>query len=212
MRRTSSSPADDARRGPCGRPPQHLANTGVTGTSGVPQIIVQAPGLLHSLTFRVGLSGARPNANAQLGVSRTAPVNGRITPEFFAQTSGVSAGGLATAHSFLSIRDYAPGTVLFYQWFIADPAAAGGQAASTVGRVPVFCGSAGCPGPCDSIDYNRDGLFPDTADIDDFLSVFSGGPCSSGACADVDFNNDGLFPDTEDLGTLLTVFSGGPCL
>jgi hypothetical protein len=36
----------------------------------------------------------------------------------------------------------------------------------------------GPAGPtCDSIDFNADGLFPDTLDIDDFLSVFSGGPC-----------------------------------
>ncbi|HEX2838271.1 MAG TPA: hypothetical protein VHN77_09120 [Phycisphaerales bacterium] len=63
-----------------------------------------------------------------------------------------------------------------------------------------------------SPDYNNDGLFPDTADIDDFLSVFSGGPCSTGACGDIDFNNDGLFPDTQDIDSLLSVFSGGPCL
>ncbi len=65
---------------------------------------------------------------------------------------------------------------------------------------------------CDPIDFNGDGLFPDTADIDDFLSVFSGGPCSTGTCGDVDFNNDGLFPDTADIDSLLSVFSGGPCL
>ncbi len=65
---------------------------------------------------------------------------------------------------------------------------------------------------CDSIDYNGDGLFPDTSDIDDFLSVFSGGPCSTGSCGDIDFNNDGLFPDTMDIEALLSVFSGGPCL
>ncbi len=64
---------------------------------------------------------------------------------------------------------------------------------------------------CDSIDFNRDGLFPDTQDIDDFLSVFSGGACSTGDCGDIDFNNDGLFPDTADIDALLSVFSGGPC-
>ncbi|MFO0832218.1 MAG: PKD domain-containing protein [Phycisphaerales bacterium] len=72
------------------------------------------------------------------------------------------------------------------------------------------------PGPvCDPIDFNNDGLFPDTADIDDFLSVFSGGPCSTDpapGCGDIDFNNDGLFPDTSDIDSLLSVFSGGPCL
>ncbi len=66
--------------------------------------------------------------------------------------------------------------------------------------------------PCDPIDFNNDGLFPDTADIDDFLSVFSGGPCSTGLCKDLDFNNDSLFPDTADIDSLLSVFSGGPCL
>jgi len=69
--------------------------------------------------------------------------------------------------------------------------------------------------PCDSIDFNNDGLSPDTADIDDFLSVFSGGPCSTApvpGCNDIDFNNDLLFPDTADIDALLSVFSGGPCL
>ncbi len=192
--------------------PSVVAATGVAGTGGgIPQVIVQAPGQLHSLTFRVGLSGARTNAVAQLGVSRTPPVGGRITPESIVDSATTSANGIGTAHTFISIRDYAPGTVLFYQWFITDPTAVGGQALSTVGRVPVFCGSAGCPGLCDSIDFNRDGLFPDTADIDDFVSVFSGGPCSTGLCGDTDFNNDGLFPDSDDLELMLYVFSGGAC-
>jgi hypothetical protein len=65
---------------------------------------------------------------------------------------------------------------------------------------------------CDSIDFNGDGLFPDTGDIDDYLSVFSGGACSTNSCGDLDFNNDGLFPDTLDIDSLLSVFSGGACL
>jgi hypothetical protein len=66
---------------------------------------------------------------------------------------------------------------------------------------------------CDDIDFNGDGLFPDTLDIDDFLSVFSGGPCSNDPnCGDIDFNNDGLFPDTLDIDAILSVFSGGPCI
>ncbi len=69
-----------------------------------------------------------------------------------------------------------------------------------------------CPAVCDSIDFNHDDLFPDTQDIDDFLTVFSGGTCSTGACGDIDFNNDTLFPDTADIESLLRVFSGGSCL
>jgi hypothetical protein len=66
---------------------------------------------------------------------------------------------------------------------------------------------------CDSIDFNNDGLFPDTQDIDDFLSVFGGGACSNDPnCNDIDFNNDGLFPDTLDIDSFLSVFGGGQCL
>ncbi|MFO0830821.1 MAG: hypothetical protein U0637_03150 [Phycisphaerales bacterium] len=65
---------------------------------------------------------------------------------------------------------------------------------------------------CDDIDFNRDGLFPDTLDIDAYLSVFSGGACATPSCGDIDFNNDGLFPDTMDIDALLSVFSGGVCL
>jgi hypothetical protein len=69
---------------------------------------------------------------------------------------------------------------------------------------------------CDSIDINRDGVLPDTADIDQFLSLLSGGSCvptpPATECGDLDFNNDGLFPDTADIDALLSVFSGGPCI
>jgi hypothetical protein len=68
-----------------------------------------------------------------------------------------------------------------------------------------------CPFPCDSIDFNNDGLFPDVEDINDFVSAFSGGPCSTGACNDIDFNNDGLFPDVEDVNDLLSSFAGSAC-
>jgi hypothetical protein len=65
------------------------------------------------------------------------------------------------------------------------------------------------PPVCDTIDFNGDGLFPDTQDITDFISVFSGAPCPTGTCADIDFNNDGLFPDTQDITDFVNVFGGG---
>ncbi|MFO0832268.1 MAG: carbohydrate-binding protein [Phycisphaerales bacterium] len=76
-------------------------------------------------------------------------------------------------------------------------------------RTPTDCPATG---GCNDTDFNNDGLFPDTADIDDLLSVFSGGPCSTGGCDPIDFNNDGLSPDTADIDSYLSVFSGGPCL
>ncbi|MFO0831246.1 MAG: hypothetical protein U0637_05300 [Phycisphaerales bacterium] len=100
----------------------------------------------------------------------------------------------------------------------SDPTAPGADvnSADEAYNVVLYLGNTTQPGnTCDSIDFNNDGLFPDTADIDDFLSVFSGGPCSTDplpGCNDIDFNNDGLFPDTLDIDAFLSVFSGGPCL
>jgi hypothetical protein len=76
----------------------------------------------------------------------------------------------------------------------------------------IFFGMASVPGvPCDSIDFNGDGLFPDDSDLIDFLSVLAGGSCSTDACADIDFNNDELFPDDTDLVSFLSVLAGGAC-
>ncbi len=107
------------------------------------------------------------------------------------------------------------GIFLRVETLTGDDVAAATQGFSTSVTLPVVL-TLGTPRPptgdCDSIDFNGDSLFPDTADIDDFLSVFSGGACSTGTCGDIDFNNDGLFPDTADVDALLSVFSGGPCL
>ena len=109
--------------------------------------------------------------------------------------SGVFDSGLLGEGGAFEFTFTTPGT---YHYFCIP------HGSSMQGVVTVLPG-------CDSVDFNGDGLFPDTADIDDFLGVFSGGQCSTGACGDLDFNNDGLFPDTADIDALLSVFSGGPC-
>jgi hypothetical protein len=78
---------------------------------------------------------------------------------------------------------------------------------STFDRVVV-----GAPGvPCDPIDFNSDGIFPDNQDIVDFITVFSGGPCPTPACNDIDFNNDGIFPDNQDVVDFVNAFAGQAC-
>ncbi len=81
------------------------------------------------------------------------------------------------------------------------------------------CGwDAACPGTlfpvelCDSIDFNNDGVFPDTQDISDFIAVFGGAPCPSDFCNDIDFNNDSVFPDTNDITAFISVMGGGSCI
>ncbi|HEX2838770.1 MAG TPA: hypothetical protein VHN77_11675 [Phycisphaerales bacterium] len=65
---------------------------------------------------------------------------------------------------------------------------------------------------CNDIDFNNDGLWPDTLDIETFLTVFSDGCMGADPpCDPIDFNNDGLFPDTADIEAFLRVFSGGTC-
>jgi hypothetical protein len=62
---------------------------------------------------------------------------------------------------------------------------------------------------CDSLDFNRDCLYPDDADLIALLNVLAGGECES--CADIDFNNDGCFPDDADQLAFLRVLAGGAC-
>ncbi|MFO0832424.1 MAG: hypothetical protein U0637_11375 [Phycisphaerales bacterium] len=132
-------------------------------------------------------------------------------------TLGVYARAFATQRSSGGFNDPSSDWLDFSQHGVewAGITAVRNAGGSVVSGVTIVSGSGvdwNSPvGACDSIDFNGDGLFPDTADIDDFLTVFSGGPCSTGTCADIDFNNDGLFPDTADIDSLLSVFSGGAC-
>ncbi len=82
---------------------------------------------------------------------------------------------------------------------------------ATLGAFGAQFGMSGVYTPACDLDFNNDGLFPDTMDIDDFLAVFSGSPCPTAACDAIDFNGDGLFPDTADIDDFLIAFSGGPC-
>ncbi|HEX2837962.1 MAG TPA: hypothetical protein VHN77_07530 [Phycisphaerales bacterium] len=64
---------------------------------------------------------------------------------------------------------------------------------------------------CGDIDFNNDGLFPDTQDIADYLDVFAGGACPTPRCDSIDVNRDTIFPDTADIEAFLRVFGGGSC-
>jgi hypothetical protein len=185
---------------------------------------------IHSAAFGGG------EIRGQINVGRPVPCRAIVTdqPDNVSTTTGGSA-------SFMVVADPNGNGPLAYQWRrngtpLANGGSISGALTDTLTINPVALGDAGtydvvitnlCGtttsngatltlGPtCDSIDFNNDGLFPDTADIDDFLSVFSGGACSTDpvpGCNDIDYNNDGLFPDTTDIDSILSVFSGGACL
>ncbi len=126
------------------------------------------------------------------------------SPQTFAQNANTNALRWSTTYSFRfdSPRPPVAGTAtftLFKPGNVGDP---------TFVTVPIQVPQ---PVPCDT-DFNNDGLFPDTADIDDLLAVFSGAPCPTASCDSIDVNGDGLFPDTADIDEFLAIFSGAPCV
>ncbi|CAG1010126.1 Cytochrome c551 peroxidase [Phycisphaerales bacterium] len=188
-----------------------LLGGGVAGSGGiVPRIIVQAPPMIGNSEYRVGVDGALGGAAAALGISFNAPVNGRITPQWFAGSVTAAGGGagqgLGTLHWPLSIAQFSPGQVIFAQWFVADPAAPGGQALSNVARIPLFCGSAGCP-PCDA-DVNCDGAV-NGFDVQAMEQAVNG-DLTDYCQADPDFNHDGT-TNGFDVEAVELVVNGEPC-
>jgi cytochrome c peroxidase len=158
--------------------PANQGGGGVAGSGGlIPAMIVESPGMVGNLDFRLGVSNALGGANARLILSSQPPVNGRIAPErtLAAEitTSGSGNGqGVATIHWPLSAGTVRGGQVLFAQWMIADAGGSGGFAFSNVARIPFFCGTMGCPAPCD-YDFNQD-QNTDLTDAQQLAAVVAG--------------------------------------
>jgi hypothetical protein len=63
--------------------------------------------------------------------------------------------------------------------------------------------------PCESIDFNNNGVFPEDQDVIDFFSVLSGAECATCSC--IDFNANAVYPEDQDVIDFFTVLSGGQC-
>lgn len=182
-----------------------VANTGTGGSGGfVPRIIADMPPMLGTADWRVGIDLARGGATAQLVYSTSAPANGKITPTAVIGTvtasSGGSGDGFGTFHWELSPTKFFNGQVIFLQWIVTDTGAAGGQAWSQVARVPLFCGSGGCPGPC-AADFDGSG-FLDFDDYSAFVGAFEAGSDSA------DFDKSG-FVDFDDFIFFVQAYETG---
>jgi cytochrome c peroxidase len=126
---------------------------GVAGSGGiVPRLFISDPAMVGNQDFRIGLDQALGNASATLAISSNPPINGQIAADSFIGTltaAGTGNGqGLATLRWPLDPSVVSGGQVLFMQWVVGDGSAVGGQAMSNVVRVPIFCGSYGCPLAC----------------------------------------------------------------
>lgn len=186
-----------------------VTTSGNAGAGGfVPGSIVSSPPLIGALDFRIGLQNALGGASAILAFSFAPPVSGQISQDFVVFSSnaqGIGAGGgFATAH--VSLDGSGPlgvlqaGDVLYAQWFVIDPAAVGGVAFSPVLRVPVFCGSYGCPTVCIA-DIDQNGGV-DGTDLGVFFSYFETGD----PLADLD-QNGGI--DGGDIAVFIHAFENG---
>jgi hypothetical protein len=164
------------------------------------------------LAFPITVSGA------QIG-TRTCLYRAVLTPGGY-QLSLVARTG--------QVVEIAPGDMRFISAISVPEVSSGGEdgfstiinSAGVIAFTATFAGGGGQAvfrtGPtspvCDSLDFNNDGLYPDTLDLVDFVTVFGGGECSNEPhCTDIDFNNDGLYPDNEDILSFFRVFGGGGC-
>lgn len=190
------------------RPALHatLIGAGRPGSGGVtPTMIVDSPALVGSFDHRVGLSAALGGASATLVFSLTPPVGGEVALDEIVgevTTDGVGAGaGLATLDWPVVPGLFEDGQVLFAQWRVDDPGAAGGVALSPVARIPVFCGSSGCAPVCVG-DVTGDRAV-DLADLSTLLSNF--GLSANAAWRDGDFDGNDVV-DLSDLAAMLGAF------
>jgi cytochrome c peroxidase len=182
---------------------------GVAGTGGVvPRIIAADPAFVGNGDFRVGVDEAVGGASARLWMSRTAPVNGLVSHDNLVASIAADGTGVGTAHWRLLSNLVRGGDVLYAQWSVSDAGAPGGVALSAVARVPVFCGSNGCPAPCGSADFDGDGDVGTDADVEAFFACLSGNCCVG--CG-VDFNGDGDVGTDADIESFFRVLGGGSC-
>jgi hypothetical protein len=64
---------------------------------------------------------------------------------------------------------------------------------------------------CNTIDINRNDVFPEDQDVIDFFTVLAGGECSTSDCVGIDFNGNGVFPEDQDVIDYFAVLAGAIC-
>lgn len=173
-------------------------------TSGAPVKIVMldtcvspAPDVTNRFAYSVEGRRLKIQRNSAAGFPLDLAVPGRF------QVTLPASGGLLCAD--------VPGNVLVtpftytFQLF-ADCDNDGTPYNALTGALEGGCGSTGY---CDTIDFNRNGVWPEAQDDIDFNSVLGGGPCSTGMCGDIDFNNNAVFPEDDDVTAWYNTLAGG---
>jgi trimeric autotransporter adhesin len=134
---------------------------------------------------------------------------------------GASAGGGTVAGASFTLTNPSSGTTETLTITNAQPSDSGtytvtyANACGSAVSVPVLVTVTPTIIPCDDIDFNNNGVFPEDQDVIDFFDVLAGGtPATCDAivgCNDIDFNNNGVFPEDQDVVDFFNVLAGGLC-
>ncbi|HLP85299.1 MAG TPA: hypothetical protein VK157_13200 [Phycisphaerales bacterium] len=128
------------------------------------------------------------------------------TDQTFAQNANANALRWGSTFSFWFEAKSPPSTNMSGVLGLFKPAA--GQ----VNNVElIIAAPAVPPAACDSIDFNRNGVFPEDQDVADLFSVLAGGPCPYAGTCDIDFNNNCVFPEDADVVAFFDVLAGASC-
>jgi cytochrome c peroxidase len=177
-----------------------ITGTGTPGSGGnIPQVTAIEPALAGNPNFTVGLTGGLGGASAVLVIDSNDPGPGpaiAATASFArvsVQLSGAGAGqGFGSISMLVPANSSLVGQTFFGRWYVRDPNAAGGVAASPAFRFTVFGDTSGITtNEIDQTDtfvvqHYRDFLNrePDTSGLNFWMNQIS--ECGTGAgCVEV---------------------------
>jgi hypothetical protein len=158
-----------------------------------------------------------PGGPSRRAVLTWTPVSNLLNSYAISDEDGVLFGvgdGQSLSDATLALSLASGGSGYAYRPMISSDGLFFWQATFLNGSSAIIGGQFGTE--CGSLDFNRNGLFPEDEDLIDFLNVLAGGTCSTqppagNGCDPIDYNNDGLFPDDSDLIAYLAILAGGAC-
>ena len=167
---------------------------GLAGTGGlVPRIIATCPPNLGNEGFKLGVHDALGGAQAFVAFSSSAPIGGVVTPDELEGPIVLNGAGVGDGYGTLEWPIPADATregeVLYVQWRVSDPSAAGGVALSDAAQLTLFCGNCAAPPAACLADIDGD-LDTDIFDFSIFAVTLWGQSVAPGSTGD--FSGDGL--------------------
>jgi hypothetical protein len=169
--------------------------------------LARTPGFVRQPISRSACRGGLVTLSADISAFGSATVSWLRNGTLFSTTPNVAGGTVSLV--IPALTEFQVGT-----WQVVLNSVHGSATSSTFTVAITPVGSPGCL-PCDSIDFNQNGVFPEEQDVIDFFRVLAGGICPYappvGQVCDIDFNNNEVFPEDQDIIDFFNVLAGGQC-